>query len=58
VKHDQTGLGKNTQDVEMIESTVAQRRELDSEKFARWTKDQKLKLQVCTRHHICDTTIH
>lgn len=46
MKSDQTGLGKITQDVEMIETTVAQRRELDSERYAKQSKEQKRVLEV------------
>ncbi|KZV77627.1 hypothetical protein PENSPDRAFT_645259 [Peniophora sp. CONT] len=41
VKHDLTGLGKMSQDVEMIESTVSQRRNLDSERHLRETDEQR-----------------
>ncbi|KZT06381.1 uncharacterized protein LAESUDRAFT_726214 [Laetiporus sulphureus 93-53] len=41
VKNDLTGLGKTSQDVEMIESTVAQRRELDSERQIKETEEQR-----------------
>ncbi|KAL6304233.1 hypothetical protein BKA93DRAFT_851576 [Sparassis latifolia] len=41
VKNDLTGLGKANQDVRMIESTVAQRRELDSERQTKETEEQK-----------------
>ncbi|KAF7339855.1 G-patch-domain Zn-finger DNA-binding protein [Mycena venus] len=41
VKRDSTGLGKWTQDVRMIETTVSQRRELDSEKMTKETEEQR-----------------
>ncbi|VDB84498.1 unnamed protein product [Peniophora sp. CBMAI 1063] len=41
VKNDLTGLGKMSQDVEMIESTVSQRRNLDSERHLRETQEQR-----------------
>ncbi|KAI0762782.1 hypothetical protein C8Q74DRAFT_1371770 [Fomes fomentarius] len=41
VKNDLTGLGKATQDVRMIETTVAQRRELDSERQTKETEEQR-----------------
>jgi hypothetical protein len=36
-----TGLGKTTQDVRMIETTVAQRRELDSERQQKESEEQR-----------------
>jgi hypothetical protein len=36
-----TGLGKTTQDFQMIETTVSQRRELDSERQQRETEEQR-----------------
>ncbi|KAF9535566.1 hypothetical protein CPB83DRAFT_20011 [Crepidotus variabilis] len=41
VKSDLTGLGKVSQDVEMIETTVSQRRGLDSERQQRETEEQR-----------------
>ncbi|KAF8640347.1 hypothetical protein AX17_000019 [Amanita inopinata Kibby_2008] len=41
VKNDLTGLGKTSQDVRMIETTVAQRRELDSERQQKETEEQR-----------------
>ncbi|KIY45346.1 hypothetical protein FISHEDRAFT_66935 [Fistulina hepatica ATCC 64428] len=41
VKQDSAGLGKISQDYQMIETTVAQRRELDSERMRRETEEQK-----------------
>ncbi|KAI0662623.1 hypothetical protein C8Q70DRAFT_891003, partial [Cubamyces menziesii] len=41
IKNDLTGLGKATQDVRMIETTVSQRRELDSERQIRETEEQR-----------------
>ncbi|TFK23115.1 hypothetical protein FA15DRAFT_621465 [Coprinopsis marcescibilis] len=41
MKSDSTGIGKLTQDVEMMELTVSQRRELDSEKQQKENEDQR-----------------
>ncbi|KAF9480453.1 hypothetical protein BDN70DRAFT_877595 [Pholiota conissans] len=41
VKSDLTGLGKTSQDVRMIETTVSQRRELDSERQQRENEEQR-----------------
>ncbi|KAI5123585.1 hypothetical protein M0805_003403 [Coniferiporia weirii] len=41
VKQDSTGLGKITQDVRMIETTVSQRRNLDSERMQHETEEQR-----------------
>ncbi|KAI0374377.1 hypothetical protein BV20DRAFT_919833, partial [Pilatotrama ljubarskyi] len=41
VKNDLTGLGKASQDVRMIETTVSQRRELDSERQIKETEEQR-----------------
>ncbi|KAI0067883.1 hypothetical protein BV25DRAFT_1773180, partial [Artomyces pyxidatus] len=41
VKRDLTGLGKTSQDVRMIETTVSQRRGLDSERQQKETEDQR-----------------
>ncbi|KAI9057178.1 hypothetical protein FKP32DRAFT_1638578, partial [Trametes sanguinea] len=41
VKNDLTGLGKTNQDVRMIETTVSQRRELDSERMVKETEEQR-----------------
>jgi len=46
VKADSTGLGKNYQDVRMIETTVSQRRELDSERQQRETEEQRQAREV------------
>ena len=46
MKNDFTGLGKNTQDVRMIETTVSQRRELDSERQTKETEDQRKAREV------------
>jgi len=46
IKNDMTGLGKISQDYEMIESTVAQRRNLDSERMQFETKEQRLAREV------------
>ena len=56
VKQDSTGLGKVNQEMRMIETTVSQRRELDSERMQRETEEQRkkrevrrsLKFNVCT----------
>ncbi|THH21567.1 hypothetical protein EW146_g40 [Bondarzewia mesenterica] len=49
VKRDLTGLGKTNQDVRMIETTVSQRRELDSERQQKETEEQRLIREVCAR---------
>ncbi|KIK02293.1 hypothetical protein K443DRAFT_677690 [Laccaria amethystina LaAM-08-1] len=41
IKRDLTGLGKMSQDVRMIETTVSQRRGLDSERQQKETEDQR-----------------
>ncbi|KAG5648165.1 hypothetical protein DXG03_006119 [Asterophora parasitica] len=41
IKRDSTGLGKTSQDVRMIETTVSQRRGLDSERLLKETEDQR-----------------
>ncbi|EGN94193.1 hypothetical protein SERLA73DRAFT_163206 [Serpula lacrymans var. lacrymans S7.3] len=41
IKRDLTGLGKINQDVRMIETTVSQRRELDSERQQKETEEQR-----------------
>ncbi|KAI9572649.1 hypothetical protein HD554DRAFT_2061781 [Boletus coccyginus] len=41
IKNDLIGLGKINQDVRMIETTVSQRRELDSERQRKETQDQR-----------------
>ncbi|KAK0246010.1 hypothetical protein EDD85DRAFT_41685 [Armillaria nabsnona] len=41
MKSDSTGVGKINQDVRMIETTVSQRRELDSERQHKETEDQR-----------------
>jgi len=46
VKQDLTGLGKTSQDVRMIETTVSQRRELDSERQQRETEYQRKAREV------------
>lgn len=46
MKADSTGLGKSKQDVEMIETTVSQRRELDSERQQKETEDQRRAREV------------
>lgn len=47
MKADSTGLGKVRQDVEMIETTVSQRRGLDSERQQKETEDQRRAREVC-----------
>lgn len=46
IKRDSTGLGKTTQDVRMIETTVSQRRGLDSERQQKETEDQRRAREV------------
>lgn len=46
VKQDQTGLGKVTQDFRMIETTVSQRRNLDSERMQFETAAQRQQREV------------
>ena len=46
MKADSTGLGKAKQDVEMIETTVSQRRELDSERQQKETEGQRRAREV------------
>lgn len=46
LKNDSTGLGKFSQDVRMIESTVSQRRELDSERQHKETEEQRRAREV------------
>jgi len=41
IKNDATGLGKTSQDFRVIETTVAQRRELDSERQRNETEEQR-----------------
>lgn len=47
IKSDLTGLGKTTQDVRMIETTVSQRRELDSERQQKESEEQRKLREVC-----------
>ena len=47
-KADSTGVGKITQDVEMIETTVSQRRGLDSERMTKETEGQRRLREVST----------
>lgn len=56
VKQDQTGLGKVTQDFRMIETTVSQRRNLDSERMQFETAAQRQQREVC-RHTILSLSI-
>lgn len=46
IKRDSTGLGKASQDVRMIETTVSQRRGLDSERQRKETEDQRKAREV------------
>lgn len=46
IKADLTGLGKINQDVRMIETTVSQRRGLDSERQHKETEDQRKAREV------------
>lgn len=46
IKSDLTGLGKSSQDERMIESTVSQRRVLDSERQRKETEDQRMAREV------------
>jgi len=46
MKSDSTGLGKVNQDVRMIESTVSQRRELDSERQQKESEGQRQAREV------------
>ncbi|KAF6766261.1 hypothetical protein DFP72DRAFT_1038961 [Ephemerocybe angulata] len=41
LKDDSTGIGKTTQDIRMIETTVSQRKDLDSERQRKETEDQR-----------------
>ncbi|KAI0085639.1 hypothetical protein BDY19DRAFT_964910 [Irpex rosettiformis] len=54
MKNDFTGLGKTTQDVRMIETTVSQRRELDSERQTKETENQRKTREenVAKRHAV------
>lgn len=47
VKNDVTGLGKRAQDERMIETTVSQRRGLDSERQIKETIEQRQSREVC-----------
>ncbi|KAH7883908.1 hypothetical protein F5I97DRAFT_1613733 [Phlebopus sp. FC_14] len=61
VKNDLTGLGKTNQDFRMIETTVSQRRVLDSERQRKETEDQRraredsVARQLAVRSEISDT---
>ena len=46
IKNDATGLGKTSQDFRMIETTVSQRRELDSERQRNETEEQRKAREV------------
>ena len=49
IKTDSTGLGKINQDVRMIETTVSQRRGMDSERQRKETEDQRRAREVNSR---------
>ena len=49
LKQDLTGVGKISQDVRMIETTVSQRRELTSERMRKETVEERESREV--RHH-------
>ncbi|KIO23175.1 hypothetical protein M407DRAFT_27325 [Tulasnella calospora MUT 4182] len=69
VKNDSTGIGKAAQDFRIIESTVASRRELDSERQSKETEEQranrealvaqreaiKVEVQTTLRPFYCET---
>ncbi|KAH7911213.1 hypothetical protein BJ138DRAFT_1007014 [Hygrophoropsis aurantiaca] len=58
VKRDLTGLGKLSQDVRMIETTVSQRRGLDSERQRKETEEQrKARQDVVARREAVKTEI-
>jgi hypothetical protein len=46
IKRDLTGLGKTSQDVRMIETTVAQRRGMDSERQQKENENQRRAREV------------
>jgi Wiskott-Aldrich syndrome protein len=48
VKNDQMGLGKASLDFAMIDATVGQRRDLESERQTRETEEQKITREVPT----------
>ena len=50
LKQDLTGVGKISQDVRMIETTVSQRRELTSERMRKETLEERESREV--RHHL------
>jgi hypothetical protein len=50
IKNDGTGLGKTSQDFRMIETTVSQRRELDSERQRNETEEQRKAREVRDSH--------
>ncbi|KZP02178.1 hypothetical protein FIBSPDRAFT_699979, partial [Athelia psychrophila] len=58
IKRDLTGLGKTTQDVRMIETTVSQRRGLDSERQVKETEDQRhAREEIVARRQALDSEI-
>lgn len=58
VKNDVTGLGKRAQDERMIETTVSQRRGLDSERQIKETIEQRQSREVCFPSSIKDQADH
>jgi hypothetical protein len=52
IKRDLTGLGKTSQDVRMIETTVAQRRGMDSERQRKENENQRRAREV----HLVDSS--
>lgn len=61
LKSDLSGLGKTSQDVRMIALTVAQRRDMDSERQSRETEEQRRLREVCSlfcsfRRPLAETT--
>lgn len=58
LKNDSTGIGKITQDVRMVETTVSQRRGLDSERQQKETEDQrKAREELVARKAALETEI-
>jgi hypothetical protein len=54
VKLDALGLGKASHDERIIESTVSQRRELDSERMVKETEEQRKQREVSGSHSVPD----
>jgi Wiskott-Aldrich syndrome protein len=46
IKNDQMGLGKASLDIAMIDATVSQRRDLESERQTRETEEQRQSREV------------